>query len=242
MTYKVFFIILEHGATINVYPIICTGSPIIAPILFTGIWPDRRGGGRAFHSLVYYTTLRDAEVRNIRFRFRLEFRLQLQTPSLSWFPACFSTVFLEGRARRAPAGVLLCARLGVSSHRRARRPRTLRIFAGATRHRGSIRCWRFVSSLLREELLVTDSILAFSRRVRSLGLAGATAYPELKESMLGRGDTEVLFVGVATNTAHVLSSTLRLFCIADRYQASGIRCSIHCSYSRHLGGFSIGTR
>ena len=31
------------------------GSPILAPILSTGILPDRRGGGRAFYSLVPYT-------------------------------------------------------------------------------------------------------------------------------------------------------------------------------------------
>ena len=53
MTYKVVFMNLKHGATINVHPIICIGSPIIAPILSTEIWSDRCGGGRAFYSLVY---------------------------------------------------------------------------------------------------------------------------------------------------------------------------------------------
>ena len=33
--------------------ILCIGSPIIAPTLSTGIWPDRRGAGRAIYSLVY---------------------------------------------------------------------------------------------------------------------------------------------------------------------------------------------
>ena len=36
--------------------------------------------------------------------------------------------------------------------------------------------------------------------------------------------------GFTENTAHV-SSTLRLFCIADRYQVSGVR---YCSYSQYL--------
>ena len=45
----------------------------------------------------------------------------------------FSTAFLEGRARRALTGAPPCARLGVSRHRRARRPRSRRIFAGARR-------------------------------------------------------------------------------------------------------------
>ena len=31
-------------------PVLCIGSPIIDPTLSTGIWPDRRGGGR----LTYY--------------------------------------------------------------------------------------------------------------------------------------------------------------------------------------------
>ena len=39
------------------------------------------------------------------------------------FVLAFSIAFLEGRARRAPIGVLPCAHLGVSRHRRARRPR-----------------------------------------------------------------------------------------------------------------------
>ena len=65
-----------------------------------------------------------------------------------------------------------------------------------------LRSWRFVLFLLvREELLVTGSILAFSRLVPYLGLAGSTAYPGLKQSLLGRGDTEVVLVAVATNTA-----------------------------------------
>ena len=34
--------------------ILCIGWPIIAPIFSTGIWPDRREGGRAFYSLVLY--------------------------------------------------------------------------------------------------------------------------------------------------------------------------------------------
>ena len=54
------------------------------------------------------------------------------------FVLAFSTAFPEGRARRAPTGVLPCALLGVSRYRRARRPRTRRIFVGARRHGGSI--------------------------------------------------------------------------------------------------------
>ena len=57
------------------------------------------------------------------------------------FPAfvlALSTAFLKGRARGAPTGVLPCAHLGVSRHRRARRPRTRRIFAEERRHGGSI--------------------------------------------------------------------------------------------------------
>ena len=38
--------------------------------------------------------------------------------------------------------------------------------------------------------------------------------------MRRRGD---LFVAVAANAARVIGSTLRLLCIADRYQVSGIR-------------------
>ena len=58
VTYKGVFINLKLGAAINVHPI-CIGSPIyyyIAPTryIITGIWPDRRRGGRAFYSLVYY--------------------------------------------------------------------------------------------------------------------------------------------------------------------------------------------
>ena len=81
------------------------------------------------------------------------------------FVLAFSTAFLEGRARRAPTGVLPYARLGVSRHRRARRSRTRRIFAGARRHGGSIsfgtgdlfRCCCSAKSFF----FVTDSILAF---------------------------------------------------------------------------------
>ena len=50
MTYKVVFMNLKHGVTINVN-LLGIGSPTVAPILCTGIWPDRRGGGRAFDSL-----------------------------------------------------------------------------------------------------------------------------------------------------------------------------------------------
>ena len=32
--------------------ILCIGSSILAPIISTGIWPDRRGGARAFYPLV----------------------------------------------------------------------------------------------------------------------------------------------------------------------------------------------
>ena len=89
------------------------------------------------------------------------------------------TAFLEGRARRAPAGVLPCARLRVSRHRRARRPRTRKTFCWGeeTRRFYFIRSWRFVSLLLREELLVTAPIIVFFvlSQVSSLGLADATA-------------------------------------------------------------------
>ena len=54
------------------------------------------------------------------------------------FVLAFSITFLEGRARRAPTGVLPCPHLGVSSHRRARQPRTGGICAGERRHGRSI--------------------------------------------------------------------------------------------------------
>ena len=55
VTFRVLSINPKHGATINVHSIYLVGSigsPTIAPTLSTGIWPDRRGGGRAFYSLV----------------------------------------------------------------------------------------------------------------------------------------------------------------------------------------------
>ena len=98
------------------------------------------------------------------------------------FVLAFSTAFLEGRARRAPTGALPCAHLGVSRRRRARRPRTRRIFAGARRHGGFIsfgpgdlfRC------CCSEELICDILDLSFFQsEVRSLGLADASAFSRL---------------------------------------------------------------
>ena len=81
------------------------------------------------------------------------------------FGLAFSAAFLEGRARRGPTGVLPCAHLGVSRYRRARRPRTQRIFVGVRGHGGYI---FFGSGYLfryccpaKRLFIVTDSILAF---------------------------------------------------------------------------------
>ena len=45
--------------------------------------------------------------------------------------------------------------------------------------------------------------------------------PRTQENFAGARRHEGSFRSVATNTAHVISSTLRLFCIADRYHESG---------------------
>ena len=122
-------------------PILCIDSPIIiAPILSTRIWPDRRGGGRAFYSLVSIYILHFSAAASEGFAPHLVLNFVGDSGRLPFpgFVLAFSITFLEGRARRAPTGVLPCPHLGVSSHRRARQPRTGGICAGERRHGRSI--------------------------------------------------------------------------------------------------------
>ena len=72
MTHKVVFIHLKPEAAIYVhsmYEVCSVGSPIIiAPILSTGIWPDHRGGGRAFYSLPVVINIGSTSIKAIEIR------------------------------------------------------------------------------------------------------------------------------------------------------------------------------
>ena len=66
--------------------------------------------------LVYlYIFLRDGCERSLRFRFRLEFSLGLQTPLLSWLRACFFDRFSRGSRSPGSHGVFSGARVSESS-------------------------------------------------------------------------------------------------------------------------------
>ena len=96
--------------------------------------------------------------RSLKFRFCRQLCLALRMPSLPCLRASFFDRFPRGsRARRAPTGVLPCARVCLVPPTSAATPKSKDICWGE-----ETRSFYFVSLLLlREELLVTGSILAF---------------------------------------------------------------------------------